>query len=175
MSEGPTVDHHSDNVALAVEYVQELEKTENELEIKKQEYKELEAKAKALKEDFLPNLLEKLNLNMLPLADGRRVEMKRSLHATISKERQQAAYAWLMSNGGESLFKTEVSVKLPKGDIEKAKMIEELIEAKGERPSISTSVHHKTLTSWVEERLQSGVDIPQELLGVYERRVVSIK
>ena len=42
-------------------------------------------------------------------------------------------------------------------------------------PNLKEGIHHATLSKWVEEMTSKGIDIPDELFGVYIANETKIK
>ena len=49
------------------------------------------------------------------------------------------------------------------------------LRSKGVNPNLKEGIHHATLSKWVEEMTSKGIDIPDELFGVYIANETKIK
>jgi len=87
----------------------------------------------------LPAVLEEYGLAEATLADGQKIAITRVVQVHISEKNQESAYRWLADNG--------------LGDIIRERTV--------------VSVHPSTLKAVVRERLEQGLEVPIDLLGVF--------
>lgn len=143
---------------------------------------ELEATLKGKKEELrqvtendLPEAMEALGITEFRLADGRRVKIQEEVHASIPKSEEARAFAWLREQGYDSIIKRDVVVKFGKGEDELAEGLVNLLSEEGFNPDAKTSIHHSTLKSFVKDCLREGIELPQELFGIFRRMVAKVE
>ncbi len=167
--------------------MQELDSDIKNLEIKlKSKKQELERIASA----DLPDLLDALQLTSITLPGGNKVFVKTIIKASLPtakaiarasaeqkdelSDRLKAGLIWLRDNGADAMIKNIVSAELGKSSDKVAK---ELIKAAKELGIIATreeSVHPQTLSSYVREKLEAGIDVPFDTFAVYSGRKATI-
>ena len=109
------------------------------------------------------------------LNTGQKLVINDICGASIPAKFKEEAFEWLRQNNAEELIKHDVKMQFGKGEQKMAaKAIELLIEA-GYQPSDKETVHAGTLSAWVREQLDRGVDIPKKLFGVFEGKKAIIK
>lgn len=152
-----------------------------ELNEKVDEFKE---ELRALSNDVMPSLLDELKLDSIGVPpDGNKpgvdYKLVEQFGASISSkwppERQQAAFDLLKRMKAESLIKTEVSAKLPKGSLKQAKELVAAAKKLKITADLRQSVHAGTLSAWLKEIYAGGQSLPQsdlEKIGGYVGRVV---
>jgi len=132
-------------------------------------------KLKALEEVELPDLMLGVGMKSFELRTGEGVTIKEIVAASINKANEAKAFGWLKGHGHGDLIKNVIKLNFGKGQEKQADhIIRELLE-KGYDPRQTKSVHTQTLSAFVREQLAAGVEIPEELLGVYVGRKAIIK
>jgi uncharacterized small protein (DUF1192 family) len=133
-----------------------------------------EAQLKAKNEDLrrvafdeLPAAMAELGLKDVRTTAGARVEIKSFVQASITKARQEEAFAWLRDHGHGDLVKHEVKVALGAGEDEIAAEIVESIRARGLIADDKATVHAQTLKAFLREQIENGADVPLDLFGAY--------
>lgn len=150
-----------------------------------EQIKEQRAKLNELYQKTMPDMFDELGLDHLGLpAKGnfaaRDYRLKPYYSASIAAswptDRREAAFTLLARLKAESLIKTEVSAKLPKGKLELAKSLVKEAKALGISADIRLTVHSGTLSAWLrelyEDRHQSLSASDLEKLGASVGRVV---
>ena len=126
-------------------------------------------------EKLVPEKMVELNVTEFKTADGVKVVLTPSLHASIKKENMPEAAGWLDDNGFGSIVKRSISVALGRDQAEKAEAIKEaLMREYRLSPKEDVKVEPSTLKKFVRERLEEGAEVPMELFGVYEYKVAKI-
>jgi hypothetical protein len=145
------------------------------------EVTQLEAKLKAAKDhafkltsDIIPSRMDELGVPFIGLPDGRKIEVVDMVTAKIPKGRQAEAYQWLRENGAESLIKNVVTATFSRGEDSKAADLLAALEAQGLAASQDESVHWQTLRAYVREQREKGVQLPEDLFGIYEYRMTKV-
>ena len=139
-----------------------------------QRVEELEADLKMTKdalrtvqEQELPDALAETGLSEIKLIDGTKVAVTEFVSAHISKARADEAHEWLADNGYADIIKHEVSVRFNKEEDALAHTAVETLRGQGLAPTDKRSVHPSTLRAWAREQTQRGVDIPEQLFGIF--------
>lgn len=127
---------------------------------------ELKERRRHLAEVVLPEAMDKVDIEALPLRDGAKLEVQEIITAGISKERKAAAFSWLRAEGYGSLIKRKVSVEFGRGGDNEARALVDDLRKRGLRPEDKEDVHYQTLGAFVREQLAKGANLPMELLGV---------
>jgi hypothetical protein len=150
----------------------QLENSISELEL---QLKEAKINLREISQEKLPSAMAEHSIQELKLDDGSTIQVKPFYRASITKEKQGEAFKWLVDNGFGDLIKNVVSTSFVRGQEEKA---EKLVEELSQRDmSVSTKkwVEPMTLKGWVREQIESGAELPQDLLGVYIGEETKIK
>lgn len=137
--------------------------------------KEANKKAQALREESLPSALQEFGVNQLRLETGQVITIKQDVYASIPKDGQQEAYAWLTDNGHGGLIKSEVQVSFDRGELDKASTLVGRLEEEGFHPEFQEKVHPQTLKAFLREQIAAGVKIPMDLFGARAVFVANIK
>lgn len=116
----------------------------------------------------IPTLMEELGMQEFTLKSGEKVQVKRHIKASITDEHHDDAFLWLRRNGHGSLIKNEVKAQFGRGEDDKAKLLLQFCRNNGFVASQKESVPWNTLTAFVKEQLEKGVNVPREILGVFE-------
>jgi hypothetical protein len=132
----------------------------------------------------MPALMDELQLDNigappkgnLPGIDFKLVQqISASIAAGWDEKKKGEAFDVLKKYKAESLIKTEVSAKLPKGSLKVAKQLVADARKRGVTAELKQSVHAGTLSAWVREIYEGGQTLPQsdlEKIGGYIGRVV---
>lgn len=139
-------------------------------------------KLKSMQEDLmelsmvkLPMLMEECGVTAFKLADGSSVEIKESIKASIAAKNKTQAFVWLRDNGYGDIIKNEVVVSFGKGEEERANEFVKTVAQDDHVFVRKESVHSQTLGAFVREQLNTGKDLPMDLLGVFRLHQAQIK
>jgi len=126
-------------------------------------------KLKELKERTLPELMTAAGQKEITTADNLVVKLEEVVRASIPADRQQEGFSWLRDNGHGGVIKNQLTVEIPKGGDELARLIVEHVHSLSPSAlvALKESVHAGTLASLVRELLAGGADIPMEVLGAH--------
>ena len=91
------------------------------------------------------------------------------------KDNMESAYKWLRDNGYGDLIKNEIAVPFGRGEDERANDLLKTLVNNGYEPNQKTVVHPQTLKAFVKEQLESGKELPLDLLGAYAGQKTVIK
>lgn len=161
--------------SLADEYLEaeaEVAKKEQELEVAR-------AHQKDIAEVRIPQATEGMD-GKFDLGDGRELQLKEEIRASIAGEKRGPAINWLDNHDYGHIVKRQIIVEFGKGEQERADQL--LKTLKELEPKLGTlviktnySVHPMTLVSWVKEQLKEGVDLPVDVFGIYRQRIAKVK
>lgn len=160
--------------ALASKY-REAENILLQIDQHEQKIKELKDAYKTATEDDMPALLSELGVSAIKLPSGEMVSIETELHCGIPAARKEEAFEWLRDNNHADLIKNELVVKFGRNEDNMVKEIKGVAETMGLKFDEKTSVHSMTLKAFVKEQMRSGNDLPQDLFGVFIRRLVDVK
>lgn len=78
----------------------------------------------------------------------------------IRKDDEPKAFRWLDENGYGGMIKSEIRVAFNRDQIEQAKELQNDLRKQYPGVTSKASIHWKTLSKWVEERMKEGKDVP---------------
>ena len=148
---------------------------ESEIQHDKKKLGEKEESLRKLSLEIIPNALAEMNLKSLKLADGSEVSIKDFYHARITEKNKSLAYKWLRDHGYGDLIKNEIAVPFGRGEDARANELLKTLVNTGYEPNQKTVVHPQTLKAFVKEQLESGKELPLDLLGAYAGQKTVIK
>lgn len=102
---------------------------------------------------------------------------KASIAADWDDDRKSRAFGELEKFGGGDLIRTQITIELPKGQLAKAKQLEQRLTKAGYSYNRTLSVPWNTLTAWWRERHVKFPDEPKpkaELIGAVAGEVVKL-
>lgn len=123
----------------------------------------------------IPEALAELGLSEFKLKDGTKLTVQQFYSASIPKDRVDEALAWLRVNDHGDLIKNTVAVDFGRGEDEVAKDLKDSLALKGLSYTDKTGVHPQTLRAFVREQVESGQNLPLDLLGVFIGQKTVIK
>lgn len=177
------IDLESDAAALAASASQiaGIGEIAEHLKLLESELAELTERAKAkaeeirvVLEDELPDAMDAAGCEEFRTSDGRTIKVAKVVRAAISKDRESAAFDWLRENGFDDLIKNKVEVSLGREQDALTAKLRKQIEKLGLEPTVKESVNPQTLSAFCREKLEEGMKLPAELLGIYAARVAKI-
>jgi chemotaxis protein histidine kinase CheA len=170
-------------IADIINLARELVRRQKRVADLEKELKEAEQAVAMVAENSLPAMLQECNLPELSLGNGWKVVREPFFRAnlpapsTIEKAKPEEAedlvkrledgIAWLSAEKGRDIIQDTITIKLKKGQNEQAKQLQDLIDSlklKGERGS---KVHPATLTKFLKEKIEAGVEVPFETFAVH--------
>lgn len=136
------------------------------------------AEFRDITERQLPELMDSAQLKSTKSQSGKVVEIVDDVKGGISKENQQAAYAWLRSHNEEAIIKNVIEIQLGRGQDNMAgEIIGYLKDKWGVEAERKESVHYQTLLAWLRRKLEDGADLPVEpvnVFGLFVQRIAKI-
>jgi len=163
-----------DKAAKLTDLARTLVETKKSIEDHEKEVKKLKEKARFLSEEQIPNYLQEIGVEAIKTSFGT-IGYDLKYRGYISKSNQSKAFGWLREKGHGDIIKTEVSASFDMGEADKAQEVLANLRDKGINPNFKEGVHHSTLSSWIKDMTQKGIDIPDDLFGVYIANVTTIK
>lgn len=125
----------------------------------------------------LPDLMDELEMTEFKTAGGVVISMAEEIRASIPKGREPEAHKWLEDNDNGGLIKRQVTIDFAKSEEAWAKKFMADC-AKRKKPlnlAMKKTVHASTLKAFVKGQLEEGVDIPQDVFGVFRQRFAKVK
>ena len=106
----------------------------------------------------LPRLLADLNVGLLPLANGAKVQLKKKVVASVRKEDRSVFIKWLVKQGYASLPKRKITVEFGMGAFKKAAMLLGVLKRHYKDFVVidDESIHPGTLSAWARERQEAN-------------------
>jgi hypothetical protein len=155
------------------ELTRELELLQSDKVQIEQRLKEIDENIKQLTEIIIPDKMFEFNLSSLKLKNGKVLEIKEEIFATILKEKYLDGLSWLKSNGFEDLIKSEIKVNVGKNNTLLNKISTYLIN-EGVSFDSKEAVHPQTLKAFVKEQLKHGTEFPDSF-SIAEKRIAKLK
>ena len=136
----------------------------------------LKKEINSLEFDTLPNLLMEAGLDHVRLADGATLTVKPTVHPSITKANQAAAYQWLRDNDLGDIIKSVLLLTFNTGDDAGKAKVHAFLEEVGLPCSIADkeSIHASTLKASIREALDQGVVFPDNLFSIHTATPVKI-
>jgi len=157
----------ADDAKTLSDKVIELKNLEDEIQNAEESVAKLKEKAKTLSQFEIPVMMEEMHITKLKLKDGESVEIKKIYGASIPPQNQEAAFTWLRNNGLGDIIKNDITVTFGRGEDNKASEYATLAQGQGFEPVQKIGVHPQTLKAVVRERLESGQEMPSDIIKTY--------
>lgn len=151
---------------------QELQAQINQLEEQNSKLKE---SLRKLQEEEMPELFSEAGVAGVILPNGVIVQVDSSIHCGIPADRKEEAFDWLRNNNHGDLIKNEFTVKFGRKEDNYVGEFKHIAEKLGLKYDNKQKVEPMTLKAFVKEQMKSGNQLPQDLFGIFIRRVVNIK
>lgn len=137
----------------------------------------LKAKKESLRQqnELIVQLMEERGVRSIKMKDGQSVDIKPFYTGSITKEKQDEAFAWLRDNGYDDIIKNQVVVKFGRAEDDKANQMYTDLANKGFDTDRSVKVEPMTLKGFIREMLENGKELPMETFGVYVGHKINIK
>ena len=130
-----------------------------------------------LSEVTIPDKMTELGVTSFRLADGTEITTKPQIFVGITKQNEEAAYAWLRKNNYGGLIKTNYLLAFGRAETEAAKEAAHLLRVSGfgDRLEIKEQIHPSTLKAWATEQDKAGQVVPAELISIHRVNKARIK
>ncbi len=140
---------------------------DEEIKNTEQYLKDLKFKKRKVNEEDIPMLMNEMGMDSVTV-DGHKVSVRQFVHARISDDKREEAFAFLRSIGEADIIKNDVIVSFKAGEDNMAgAVVEDLRGQYGLEPSQKTHVHPSTLKAWVKGRVESGKELDFDTFGVF--------
>jgi|TARA_R110000824_G_scaffold211314_1_gene397309 hypothetical protein len=140
---------------------------ENKVASLEAEVKETKKDLRKIQEDLLPAAMHENNMKDFTMNDGSKIEIKKFYNGSVSKEKTQEAFDWLINNNHGDLIKNVVAVNFVRGQEAKADEFQKKLEEEGESFNTRKWVEPMTLKGWIKTESEKGVEIPADLFNIY--------
>lgn len=120
-----------------------------------------------IQEEELPESLLALGLKSFTLSDGSKLDVKTFYRGNINKNNLEKAHGWLRDNGHADLIKNDVTCSFGKGEDHDALVLMGKLSEMDVDYENKKHVHSSTLKAFVKEQVESGKELPLDLLGVH--------
>jgi hypothetical protein len=157
----------ADDAKTLSDKVIELKNLQDEIENAEESVSKLKEKAKILSEFEIPDMMEEMHITKLKLKDGESVEVNKFYRASIPSQHQEEAFKWLRENGLGDIIKNNITVTFGRGEDNKASEYATLAQGQGFEPIQKLKVEPMTLKAVVRERLESGKEMPSDIIATY--------
>jgi len=146
---------------------QEVAKLEAQLESAR-------AKVTDLAERQIPELMDNLGMRSFVTANGFKVEVRKTIRASIPAARREEAMNWLDQHGHSGLIKRNISVAFNREQESEAAELQGALAEQFENVRTERKVEPSTLRAFIGEQLEAGAEVPLDLFGAWEQRVARV-
>lgn len=153
----------------------------DELDAKKLELAEIQDQlsrateaVKSLEERQIPELMDLIGIKSFVTTSGVRIDVDEKLSASIPKDRFSEAIEWLEDNGHSGIIKSQIFALFDRGEVEVANELIRELKDRGFSAGEKYDVHPQTLAKLFRDLDKSGVDFPEDVFGIYRRRVAKL-
>jgi hypothetical protein len=160
---------------LLADAVQKLSKVQAQIAQAEQAMAALKETEKTLATKTIPDMFDELGMKKFSLTNGTEVSVDTGFASNISSDHQLEAFAWLSANGHDGLIKHDLTVKLKRNEQELYDDIKKDLQILGADFNDKEYIHPQSLKAFVNEQMNNGSDIPQDVFGVYPIRVAKLK
>lgn len=93
-------------------------------------------------------------------------KLRKHVKAAIPEEHVDRAMDWLREHGGDHMIRRTLIAEFALGEDERAQLAREALLAMDVPMTDKQAVHWAKLSAWVKERMEVGMPVEEELLGV---------
>ena len=155
--------------------VRSLRNVEQQIEDAENHIKSLKQEKHRLSVENIPALMDEMGTESFTTDEGVTVAVKNVVHASLTQEKKEEAFAWLRKEGLDDIIKNDVVVTFGKGEDNIAGDFIGQCEQQGLHTNAKTYIHPSTLKAFVKERVSEGKSIDLDLFGAYIANVVQIR
>jgi len=174
MTDYPDVVASEDSLARIARLAEEQRKAAQAVADAEEALKSRKKELVQISEHDLPEAMLAVGMGEVKLKDGTTVSVSDRIQARISKEHEAAAFKWLEDNGEAGLIKREFKIGFGRDQEEWAAKFEEGLGKDNVGYTRKQAVHPQTLKAFVREQLEEGVEIPEEVFGVFRQTVAKL-
>ena len=131
------------------------------------ELKQAKRNLREIAEEQLPSAMAEHSISELVLEDGSRVSVGKFYSASISKDKSDEAFGWLVANDFGDLIKNQVATTFVRGQEEQAKQFADDLIHRGMAVNTKKWVEPMTLKAFVKDQFEQGNNVPADLFGLY--------
>lgn len=142
--------------------------------VAEEQLKKLKEDIRRIEEESLPTAMLELGLESVTLEDGSKIGISTDYYAEIPKARAHEAFAWLRAHNYDSIIKNEIKAMFGKGEDALATAMVQFAASKQIDISTKQAVHPQTLKAFVREKAEAGSPVPDDLFGVFIKRVARL-
>ena len=139
---------------------------EDDIAATEQQLKDLKYRKRKVNEEDIPALMNEMGMDSIEV-DGNKVKLRQFVHARISEEKRDEAFAWIRSIGEGDIIKNDVTVSFNTGQDNVAGAVVDELRNKGLDPAQKQHVHPMKLKAWAKERIEKGQEIDFETFGIH--------
>lgn len=180
MTKDPFADFHvndkpnSDAFGKLHELLQQLQEAENAVDEAELTLKLAKQRKQHLEQEAIPEQMDNMGMEEFTTKDGLFVKVVNKIKASIGN-RKKPAFEWLISNGHGGIIKRNIIVPFGIDQADEAMQLQtELLENFPDAKQ-DMKVEAASLTRFVKEMLEAGVDIPQDVFGVHSFKIAQTK
>lgn len=164
-----------DSLKVVAELAAKQVALEQEIENLEAQLKEKQEALQQVQERDLPEAMTECGISEFKLVDGSKVSVKPYYQASPPKEKYDEAMQWLRDNNHGDLIKNDVTVSFGKGEDDRAGDFKRFLTENGTSYTDKTGVHPQTFKAFVREQVETGKNLPFDLLGIYIGQKATIK
>lgn len=164
-----------DSLKVVAELAARQVQLEKEIEDLETQLKEKNEALTQVQEKDLPEAMTECGISEFKLVDGSKVTVKPYYQANPPKDKYEEAMQWLRDNNHGDLIKNDVTVSFGKGEDNRAADFKIFLKDNGTSFTDKTGVHPQTFKAFVREQVETGKNLPFDLLGVYIGQKATIK
>lgn len=146
--------------------IRESIQVNKDIEDAEEHLKNLKYKKTKINTDDIPALMEEMGVESLEV-DGHKVKVSPFVHARISEDKRDEAFAFLRSIGEADIIKNDVTVSFSAGQDNVAGSVIDDLRNQGLDPAHKTHIHPMTLKAWVKGRIEAGKELDFDTFGVF--------
>lgn len=152
----------------------ELAGAEAEAERLEQQLQAAKQRITDLSERQIPEMMDALGMAQFVTKSGFKIDIRRTIRASIPVSSREAAYQWLEDNGHGALIKRNIVVGFSRDQEQEAGALRNDLSERFENVREDRKVEPSTLRAFIGEQLENGVAVPLELFGAWEQRIARI-
>jgi hypothetical protein len=158
------------------EMAQQQREYEHQLAAAQARVEELENQLRIIAEEDIPALMDEVGVSEFTTSTGLKVRLDENIFASISEATNVPAIEWLDTHNYGNLVKRNFTITFQRDEEDWArKFVRDLARRKRKLVvAEKRTVHPRTLSAFVSEKLKEGVDVPLELFNVFRKRVSKI-
>lgn len=170
-AEDDKVAHGANFIAAIVGLCEELAGVDAEIDKLELKLKQLKAQKVVLEERTIPGMMEEAKLPSFTTPAGDVVTVEEKIHASPNKGNRGAVCDWIDEAGDGRIIKRIVEFKFGVGEDKEAERWVKRVKRPG---TFLRKVEPATLSKYVREKLEKGVEIPLDTFGVHQRKVATV-